>query len=274
MLQPRSEVQLAELPLVSDIHEFTATMADTGIAKFPAMLGETTLAELRRDTDAVYVRRRAIQERNGVGSGMEGAAHHVLGDGTSLDRLIAELPLWDHIAHYFDGKFILLNFGATLHLPGGSSYVQKAHRDVRVWTQGFRLSLNMLVMLDDFTVENGATLFLPGSQNVPSMPSSTAFNASARHVTGKAGDILLFDSSVVHAAAPNNSPAKRRALTLCFGRPFVKPQMDWPRFLPSGSERQLTPKARQLLGYDARVAASLDEYYQPPERWTFKPDQR
>jgi hypothetical protein len=50
--------------------------------------------------------------------------------------------------------------------------------------------------------------------------------------------------------------------------------MDWPRFLPPEAEAELTPGARQLLGYDARVPASLDEYYQPPERWTFKPDQR
>ena len=91
---------------------------------------------------------------------------------------------------------------------------------------------------------------------------------------GRRAIILLFDSLVVHAAAPNRSAAKRRALTLCFGRPFMKPQMDWPRFLPEGAEAGLSEKARQLLGYDARVPASLDEYYQPPERWTFKPDQR
>jgi hypothetical protein len=28
------------------------------------------------------------------------------------------------------------------------------------------------------------------------------------------------------------------------------------------------------MGFNARVAASLDEYYQPPERWVFKADQR
>ena len=36
----------------------------------------------------------------------------------------------------------------------------------------------------------------------------------------------------------------------------------------------MSDKVRQLMGFDARVAASLDEYYQPPERWTFKADQR
>ena len=54
----------------------------------------------------------------------------------------------------------------------------------------------------------------------------------------------------------------------------MKPQMDWPRFLSAAASQALSAKGRQLLGYDARVATCLDEYYQPPERWTFKADQR
>ena len=65
----------------------------------------------------------------------------------------------------------------------------KAHRDVRAWTSDYKLSLNMLVMLDDFTLENGATLFLAGSHRAEAMPSRDAFDrwrppdrrASRRH---------------------------------------------------------------------------------------------
>jgi hypothetical protein len=54
----------------------------------------------------------------------------------------------------------------------------------------------------------------------------------------------------------------------------MKPQMDWPRFLTPAFQAGMSPKVRQLLGFNARVAASLDEYYQPEERWTFRADQR
>jgi ectoine hydroxylase-related dioxygenase (phytanoyl-CoA dioxygenase family) len=83
----------------------------------------------------------------------------------------------------------------------------------------------------------------------------------------------LFDSLLVHAAAPNNTAASRPALTLCLGRPFMKPQMDWPRFLPEDFTRNMSPRVRQLMGFNARVASSLTEYYQPAEHWTFKADQ-
>ncbi len=249
-------------------------MQTDGIVKFCGILNEDELAVLRTDSDSVYAKRRAVQERNGVAAGMEGTAHHVLGEGNSLDRFIADLPLQDFIAEHFGGKFILLNFGATLHPPGGGAYTLRPHRDVRAWTRNYPLSLNMLVMLDDFTLQNGATLFLKASHRTEEMPSRAYFEENAQPSVGRAGDIVLFDSLVVHAAAPNRSALMRRALTLCFGRPFIKPQMDWPRFMAPDAEATLSPCARQLLGYDARIPASVDEYYQPPERWAFKPDQR
>ena len=100
---------------------FHQTMSEAGYMLFPGMLNAAALAKLRTDSDAVYQSRRSVQLRNGVAAGMEGTAHHVLGDGSSLDEFVADLPLWDFIGQHFDGKFILLNFGATLHPPGGSS---------------------------------------------------------------------------------------------------------------------------------------------------------
>ena len=161
-----------------------------------------------------------------------------------------------------------------LNAPWLSSYTAKPHRDVRSFSPGFPLSLNMLVMLDDFTIQNGATQVLEGSHLVREAPSPETFDRNARSITGRAGDILLFDSHLVHRTGPNISQGTRRALTLCFGRPFMKPQMDWPRFISADRKSALSPLALQLLGYHARIAASLDEYYQPPENWTFKADQR
>ncbi len=183
-------------------------------------------------------------------------------------------PLWDWIDRYFAGKWILLNYGAALSPPGARGYTFKPHRDVRAFTPGYRLSLNMLVMLADFTVETGATRILAGSHRQAEMPSPEVFDARAERLLGKAGDVVLFDSLTVHAASPNCSGAWRPALTLCLGRPFMKPQMDWPRYLPPPFQAGMSERVRQLMGFNARVAASLDEYYQPEERWTFRADQR
>jgi len=251
-------------------------MQARGWVLYPAQLEPSAIKALSHESDQVYETCRRVQEKNGVANAsMEGAAHHVVGYGGALDRFLDALPLQAEIERYFDGgKYIVLNYGAALNPPGAKTYTCKPHRDVRAYTGEYHLSLNMLVMLDDFTVENGATLILDGSHQVADPPSTEIFQRHARQITGKAGDILLFNSLVVHSAAPNLTMGRRRCLTLCFGRPYVKPQMDFPRYIPADVMDGFTPFARQLLGVNAKVSASLADYYQPMERWMFKADQR
>jgi hypothetical protein len=252
---------------------FDAAMAEKGWALFPGILSGEDVAAIVADCERVHRICRDVQEKNGVAANMDGTAHHVAGYGGALDRFLSRFPLAPWIDRYFDGKWIVLNYGAVLNPPGFSAYTAKPHRDVRAFTGQYRLSLNMLVMLADFTPANGATLILSGSHRREAMPSADAFAAGAERLIGKAGDIVLFDSLTVHSAAPNRSDADRPALTLCLGRPFMKPQMDWPRYLPASFQATMSDQVRQMLGFNARVAASLDEYYQPAERWTFKADQ-
>ncbi len=254
--------------------DFDRLIEERGWVHFPQVLDAGQIADLCHDCQAVYELCRTVQIRNGVSENMEGTAHHLAGHGGALDRFLEEFPLTEWVDRYFDGKWILLNYGAALNPPGSRPYTCKPHRDVRAFTPGYPMSLNMLVMLADFTVETGATLILSGSHRTEETPPPADFFDRAERLVGKAGDIVLFNSLTVHAAAPNRSDAWRPALTLCLGRPFMKPQMDWPRYLPAEFQSRMTDKVRQIMGFNARVAASLDEYYQPPERWTFRADQR
>ena len=90
----------------------------------------------------------------------------------------------------------------------------------------------------------------------------------------RAGDgSLIFNSNLWHAAGVNRSDRSRRALTAAFTRPFVKPQLDYPRALGYERGDDFSPALRQLLGYNARVPTSLDEWYQPPGKRLYKRDQ-
>lgn len=258
---------------MSAVEEALYLIRTRGWVKFESVLSTGQVQALAKDSEKVYDLRRTAQVKGGVTANMDGAAHHALGEGTSLDDFMNAMPLMDVIERHFDGKVILLNFGAAINAPGAQTYTHKIHRDIRAFTRDYPLSLNMLVMLDDFTLDNGATLVLEGSHHVEDMPDPDLFARHATALTGKAGDIVLFDSLMAHSAASNRSNGPRRCLTLCFGRPFMKPQMDWPRFLSQPYQAALSPTGRQLMGLDARVAASLEDYYQPRERWTFKADQ-
>lgn len=245
-----------------------------GYALFERAIDLELLCPLRTDLESLYRKRRAVQKRNGIAQGMSGTCHHLLGENSAMDRLMATLPLHDIIRWFFDGPYILNSFGGFLNDPAREEgYIAAIHRDVRTHSREFKLMLNMLIMLDEFTSENGATYLLPGSQNIADRPNEESFYAQADRARGLAGDIVLFDSRLWHTAGENRSAAPRRALTLTFSRPFMKPQLDYPRYLGATYGASLAPAVRQVLGYEARIPESIDEFYQPPARRAYKADQ-
>jgi hypothetical protein len=253
---------------------FREDIAREGYALFDALVPTALLARLRQDIPKHAAECREWQRRNGLGDGMEGAAHHVIGGADSLDEFLFGLPLDVYIRDYFGGEYILNSYGALNNLPISTEtyqHGQRFHRDVRTFSGDFRLMLNMLVMVDDFTIDNGATRLAPETHHAEQRPDDAWFEKNAVRAVGNAGSVLLFDSNLWHSAAPNLTSGPRMALTLTFTRPFFKQQMDYPRLL--GEDFTRDQRVRQLLGYNARVPANHDEWYQPPEKRMYKPGQ-
>lgn len=245
-----------------------------GHALQPRALEAPFLARLRADLGVWIARCDAIRQRNGLGASMRGVAHHLLGEDDAMAELVRRLPMDELLREHFGGPYILNSFGGLMHVDGPASeytHVHRFHRDVRTYAGDFPLMLNMLVMLDEFTIENGATRVLPGSHRMPERPPEDYLLEHAAHVTGPAGSILLFDSNLWHAASPNRSGEPRRALTLTFTRPFMKPQMDFPKLVGEGFSDD--PRVLDVLGFRSRIPASHDDWYQPPERRFYHADQ-
>ena len=244
-----------------------------GWTVLPFRLPAAFVERLALELDTVYRQQRTLQMRNGVGDGADGTVHHLpCAGGAFLDLLEG-----DHgqglLDEYFHGPYILNTYGGLLNLPDNASYVGRVHRDQRTFSGELHLMAQLLVMLDDFTEENGATYLLTGSHRLRDKPSDDVFFKDAARATGAAGSIVMFDSNLWHAAGVNRSDRPRRALTLCFARPFIKQQLDYPRAIGYDRAESLSPALRQLLGYNARVPMSLDEWYQPPEQRMYRRDQ-
>lgn len=237
------------------------------------VLPESMLQRLRVDIESAYEVCRSVQVRNGLAQNTDGTVHHLLGLGDSFTEFLDQLPLYEELRTFFEGNFVLNSYGGVINLKSKPSYVANVHRDLRTFSPGLRLMANMLVMLDDFTLDNGATYLLTGSHKLPSPPPDEDFFARADRAVGQAGSVVVFDSCLWHAAGLNQDGSKRRALTLTFTRPFIKPQLDYPRVLGYERGDSLSPKLRQLVGYNARIPANLDEWYQPPERRMYRPGQ-
>ena len=240
---------------------------------FETLVPEDDLKALRVALDKACEQCREAQVRKGLPN-TEGTAHHVLMfDGPFMDFL-TRYYLDPQIEVFFQSKYILNSFGAVVTHKDAASYAMNPHRDVRSFTGELKLMLNMLLMLDDFTLENGATHLLTGSHVQAERPSAEAFARDADRLTGKAGgSICPFDSNLWHGAGRTRTDEPRRAITLTFSKGLVKPQFDYIRFFGEARVAKMHPRLRQMLGWNARVPASLDEWYQPLETRFYRPGQ-
>lgn len=249
------------------------TLESQGWALVPGVVDAELRIRLIDQLEQAREHQRAIQLANGVGDGTDGTVHHLPLAGGAFLELLEREPLPGVMEAFFAGPYIINTYGGVLNLPSNLSYVGRIHRDLRTFSGGLRLMAQWLVMLDEFTEENGATYLLSGSHTSPNPPDEKAFFAAAARAVGSAGSIVVFNSNLWHAAGVNRSASPRRALTIAFTRPFIKQQLDYPRALGYESVSSLSPRLRQLLGYNARVPSSLDEWYQPPERRLYQRDQ-
>jgi len=143
-------------------------------------------------------------------------------------------------------------------IPGDEARFQRQfHRDFPRVLNGFVCSINTLIAVDEFTADNGATLVVPGSHQTYDAPDTSA----AIPVECDAGSVVVFDSTLWHAAGRNATAQVRCAVNQQFTHSFFKQQLDYVRCL--GEERILrqTPRTQQLLGWYTRVPESLEQYY-------------
>ena len=256
------------------LDRFDAQMKTSGWAMFERAVSPDALTAIGDDVTASVADCAERQVRSGAVAAPDGTAHHAVGAYRSLDCFLENLPLKDEIGRYFGGApYILHAFNPATVAPQRSSYLHRIHRDVRTHAGDFRLLLNMLVMVDDFTSENGATYVLSGSHRHPEPPSDAEFFDKADRLVGTRGSIVLFDSNLWHAAGANQTATPRRALTLSFSRAFVKQQMDYPRFLGAETGARQSEWMRQLLGYNAMTPNSYEEFYRPPAQRLYRADQ-
>lgn len=244
---------------------------DKGHLLLNSGLDKNLLISLKKALTYSYRRRITLLNENKVGGNNLGTLHHLVCDDSIFIDVLHIIHNYDYLfTKIFKSKYILNSYGAVLNRKT-SSYVHNIHRDIRFISDQIFM-VNIIVMLHDFTIENGATWLLPKSQMIRDC-SDSLFEDDSIQITGKAGDILVFDSRLLHKAGKNKTAQNRDCLTLTLSKPFFKQQLDYTK----GVDRKIVESSpdyiKQLLGYYSRVPTCLDEYYQPSHRRFYRKNQ-
>lgn len=174
------------------------------------------------------------------------------------------------------GDTAILHVQNGLILPSSEStdvFQYRFHQDFPRVLNGYLMSVNTFFAIDDFSPETGGTILVPGSQQQAEPPTEEELKARGESTECPAGSMIVFDSTLWHAAGENTSNADRLALNQQFTRSYVKQQIDYVRALADDFVLDQAPRTQQLLGWYTRVVTSLNEYYRPPEERLYRSGQ-
>ncbi len=140
---------------------------------------------------------------------------------------------------------------------------QALHRDRLAWggfLKDVEPQLNTIWALTDFTEANGATQVVPGS---PSWPESRkAEPAEVGYAEMKAGSVLVYSGSVIHAGGENRTDADRVGINITYCLGWLRQEENQYLSCPPAIARTLDPKLQALLGYS--MGSYALGYFSPP----------
>jgi len=185
--------------------------------------------------------------------------------GPQFLKLLDNNIMHQVFSHFLEDSCILYTYSTTLLPADVNVQTQTIHVDTGRLIPGYCHALQMTLALDDFTADNGATYYLPGSHHSLTQPSVETFDKYAVQTIRKAGAALFWNPRCFHKAGINRTEGTRFAISTYAVRSWMKQRFDYPRMISQEMLEQCSPRLRRFLGVDVRPPANQDEYYDAVE---------
>lgn len=109
--------------------------------------------------------------------------------------------------------------------------------------------VNTMWPLDEFTQENGATRFIPGSHRWEPGRQPTAGDPVLAATMGP-GSVMFYLGSLWHGGGANRTSAPRLGVILEYVAGWLRPQENHCLAVPRSVARELPERLQELLGYN------------------------
>lgn len=199
--------------------------------------------------------------------------HNLMVRGMPFAHLMENELLQAYLSELLGDTCIIYAYTSSSMPPKGTNYSRRIHVDCPRIIEGYITNVGVMIILDDFTPQNGASYFLPNSSLRAEPPTEEEFFAAAEQVYPKAGDAVFFNARIWHRGGVNETEAPRHAVTMNVCRSYMRQRFDYPRLVGPEIVEQLGEVGKRFLGFNVRVPTSLDEYYLPEDQRLYKANQ-
>jgi ectoine hydroxylase-related dioxygenase (phytanoyl-CoA dioxygenase family) len=191
-------------------------------------------------------------------------AHNLMMHGQPFVDLLSNPIMHTYLSAALDPYCTLYAYTSSSIPAGGGNYSSRIHVDCPRFIPGYTTNVGFIVALDDFSLDNGATYFLPGSHLNDRVPTEEEFFARAERALPKAGEGVIFNARAFHFGGYNKTSRDRHAVTMNVCRSWMRQRFDYPRLMPQEMIDAMPEAGKRFIGWNVRVPSSLEQYYVPP----------
>ena len=245
-------------------------IAQDGFAVVERVVSPEEVAALKEQLELAMV--EDMRQYGHLPGKKENLVLDLVSSGPAFVHLLENETMHRVFAHFLTNTCILYSFTSSILRPNDRPGAASIHVDSPRWIPGYELGLLMTLSLDDFTLENGATYYLPGSHHSDKVPPEEEFYRNAVTVCRRAGDAVFFSPRAFHAAGINKTSQVRHACTVYACRSFLRQRLDYPHMVGPEVLAELGERGRAFLGFNVRVPTNMYEFY-APEHEPYKANQ-
>jgi ectoine hydroxylase-related dioxygenase (phytanoyl-CoA dioxygenase family) len=235
------------MPATSDSEDVTRRLLDDGYVVVTGMMAEADLAAARTDLDRVLG--TTPTGRNAFEGFTTQRIYALFAKTRTFDAAATHpllLAVLDQVlGHYQLSAPVGIRIG-----PGEKAQI--LHRDDAIYPVPEPhppLVVNTMWPLDEFTLENGATRFIPGSHDWPPGRTPTQDDQVATAVIAP-GSALFYLGSLWHGGGANRTASPRLGVILEYAAGWLRQQENHCLAVPREIARGLPERLQELLGYN------------------------
>jgi ectoine hydroxylase-related dioxygenase (phytanoyl-CoA dioxygenase family) len=245
-----------------------------GYCLVEGVLTETELQEGRESVARVYERAdKALQENETWRNGAYSEQHlPMLFEPHFLKYLDREstLKILDKVL----GINAIVRFQTVERQFGTSPFVPQHnfHKNLRIPYKNTP-ALDISYLFEPLDGKATTLEVIPGSHREDAIVSQGTQEVLSVSLQCPAGTMLVMEPRVIHRLQPPTDGTRLMHTHTQFVPHYLKQFFDYPRALGEAYGQGLSERQRQLLGWNSRIPASLDEYYRPLDQRLYKAGQ-